>query len=360
MKEVNIVEVFEKFFLDFIGTIIPGCTFLFSLYLIIDIDKFDISEQTFFISNLWIFLIFIGYICGHALTSLGFIIIQIFEYILPCIGKTNSFKSKKELDKQIKKDPVFLLVKDHCKRSFGNKKLNIGSIRNLAMSINSPSDNQLIYRFMFISLFNLGVFTSLSLVNMIWVISYFLSKIAVPIIFDEYNLWISLLIVIISVPFLERRYSFFNRAIRVPFDMVFSKIQNDLGKNQKGKQYSVYLAGGFKSNWQDKVIKYFDNIIFNNPRAHNLKTPMEYTTWDLSAVSRSDIIFAFLEENNPGGYALALEIGYASALGKLIIFVDEKSKDSERNKNNLNMVRECSHVVFENLNQGIDYLKKYQ
>lgn len=360
MKEVNIVEVFEKFFLDFIGTIIPGCTFLFALFFILDITKITIPEQLFFVNNLWIFLIFLGYICGHALTSIGFSIIQIFEKAIPILGKTTSFKSKKELEKQIENSPIYLYVKNNIQKPSDQTQLNFGALRNIAMSNNTASDNQLIYRFMFISLFNLGIFTSLTLVNIIWLISFCLSKTPIPQIFDEYNIWISLIVLLSSIPFLERRYSFFNRAMRVPFDMVFSKLQEKQEGKKKEKYYSIYLAGGFKSNWQDMVINKFDSFVFYNPKSHNLESPMEYTVWDLSAIKKSDLIFAYLERDNPGGYALSLEIGYASALGKFVILIDEKSRSNETYKKNLNMIRECSDVVFETLNEGIDYLKRYQ
>jgi len=81
----------------------------------------------------------------------------------------------------------------------------------------------------------------------------------------------------------------------------------------------VYLAGGFHSGWQDKVKAQFSNLIFFDPREHKLEAPEQYTAWDLDAIRRSNWVFAYLEKSNPGGYALALELGFGKALGKNII-----------------------------------------
>jgi nucleoside 2-deoxyribosyltransferase len=55
-----------------------------------------------------------------------------------------------------------------------------------------------------------------------------------------------------------------------------------------------------------------------------LADPAEYTAWDLHAIRKCDLVLAYLEESNPGGPNVALELGYAHALGKPIILVNEK------------------------------------
>ncbi len=58
----------------------------------------------------------------------------------------------------------------------------------------------------------------------------------------------------------------------------------------------VYLSGGFRSNWQEKVINSLDqSCIFFNPREHNLDSDREYCTWDIHFVKECDIIFAYME-----------------------------------------------------------------
>ncbi len=123
----------------------------------------------------------------------------------------------------------------------------------------------------------------------------------------------------------------------------------------------VYLAGGMNdSNWQQKVINDIgqNNFVFYNPREHSLTNSTEYTFWDLFYVKQSDILFAYMQSDNPSGIGLTLEIGYARALDKSIILVDERSKNDAAFANRFKIVRESSSIVFDNLDEGINFLKK--
>lgn len=124
----------------------------------------------------------------------------------------------------------------------------------------------------------------------------------------------------------------------------------------------VYLAGGLKSGWQDLIItECLDlNIVFFNPTKHNLELDSKlYTNWDLFHVSKSDIIFAFMENDNPSGLGLSLEIGYAKGLGKTIILVDEKSPMDKKFAKYFEIVHHSSDVVFDNLEKGLSFLKRF-
>lgn len=122
----------------------------------------------------------------------------------------------------------------------------------------------------------------------------------------------------------------------------------------------VYLAGGMKGDWQSRVIEYSkDEFEFFNPQDHKLKKPKEYTGWDLFYLDKSDICFAYLEKDNPSGIGLSLEIGYAKALGKMIILVDEKSGLDYKEYNKFGIVRNSSTVVFDNLEEGLEYLNSF-
>lgn len=123
---------------------------------------------------------------------------------------------------------------------------------------------------------------------------------------------------------------------------------------------SIYLAGGFHSNWQDKLIsKYSDNFVFYNPQNNCLSNAREYTIWDLYHIDKCDILFGFMEIGNPSGFGIALEIGYARAKGKTIILVDEKSKIDPDFAKYFRMSVESSSIYFESLKEGIEYLSKY-
>ena len=120
---------------------------------------------------------------------------------------------------------------------------------------------------------------------------------------------------------------------------------------------TIYLAGGFHSGWQEQVINAVPNACFLDPRQHELSDEQQYTQHDLEEVRRSDWVFAFFEITNPGGYSLALEVGFAKALGKRIIYIDEKSANDPQTGRYLGMVRSCADFVFSSLEEGIVFLQ---
>jgi len=83
----------------------------------------------------------------------------------------------------------------------------------------------------------------------------------------------------------------------------------------------VYLSGGMRSGWQDKVKAAVSGIEWIDPREHGLELPALYAVWDLTGVRLADVVFAYIEDDNPSGIGLALELGYAKGLGKITILV---------------------------------------
>jgi nucleoside 2-deoxyribosyltransferase len=118
----------------------------------------------------------------------------------------------------------------------------------------------------------------------------------------------------------------------------------------------VYLAGGFRSGWQNIVKQNVKNSLFLDPSLHDIKDPTTYTAWDINAVIECDILFAFMEISNPAGYAMSLEIGYAKALGKTIIFTEEPLPAPR--KRHFDMVREVCDYNCNTLVEGMDVLQK--
>ncbi|WP_247538255.1 nucleoside 2-deoxyribosyltransferase domain-containing protein [Ralstonia pseudosolanacearum] len=115
------------------------------------------------------------------------------------------------------------------------------------------------------------------------------------------------------------------------------------------------MAGGFRSNWQAKVaLRLANSYELLDPSAHGIQDPAEYTRWDLDAVRQADILLANMEASNPGGYSLALEVGFAKALGKRIFMVDQIEDPSVRRY--FEMVRQCSERVFPTLGEAMDHL----
>lgn len=117
----------------------------------------------------------------------------------------------------------------------------------------------------------------------------------------------------------------------------------------------VFLSGGMRnSNWQQKVIDFLgkEKFTFFNPREHNLSKPEEYSLWDLKYVRECDILFAYLEKNNPSGIGLSLEVGYAHGLGKTIVLVNEKTLLDKR----FNIVNEVSSIMFKEFDEAVKFI----
>ncbi|MBU8921742.1 MAG: nucleoside 2-deoxyribosyltransferase domain-containing protein [Bacteroidales bacterium] len=121
--------------------------------------------------------------------------------------------------------------------------------------------------------------------------------------------------------------------------------------------HTVYLAGGMRTGWQDQVINAAPDLDYKDPRTHGLRKEKEYTEWDLNAIDESTIMFAFLEADNPSGAGLALEIGYAKAQGKYIIFVCEAQHPHYRY---FGMSRMCANRVYDYLEDGVEFLRTFQ
>lgn len=126
----------------------------------------------------------------------------------------------------------------------------------------------------------------------------------------------------------------------------------------------VYLAGGMKGSWQDKVKAAVPNAIFIDPRNQPVKSEAEYTAWDLAGVERADFVFGFMESTNPGGSGLAVEFGWGSRAGKHLLLVEEQGYPQQRY---FGMVRAIADRVITGtpdsreqlLNEGILYLTQW-
>ena len=130
----------------------------------------------------------------------------------------------------------------------------------------------------------------------------------------------------------------------------------------KGKSFKpspvVYLAGGMRTNWQDEVTKHFPEVVFIDPRDHNCTSEKGYTQWDLTGVQKCDVVFAFLEASNPAGQGLCVELGFARAIEKYIIYLEEPRDNSRY----FGMCRAISDfaIIDEKscIEKGVEHLKK--
>lgn len=90
----------------------------------------------------------------------------------------------------------------------------------------------------------------------------------------------------------------------------------------------VYLSGGFVTNWQDELIDNMPNIIFYDPRKLGIDglprlPPSIYAPMDKKMIEDCDIVFAYLEADNPTPINIIAELCYAKGLGKTTIFCVE-------------------------------------
>jgi len=81
----------------------------------------------------------------------------------------------------------------------------------------------------------------------------------------------------------------------------------------------------------------------------------EYATWDAHAIRQCDICFAYMGKDNPSGYGMAAEIGYAKALNKTVILIIELGHEKERHFLFLN---KFADVVYTSFEDGVGYLKQ--
>lgn len=119
----------------------------------------------------------------------------------------------------------------------------------------------------------------------------------------------------------------------------------------------IYLAGGLRDPWRKmvKVNASYPDVKYLDPNEHELNTPSQYTNIDLHMIDSSDLVFGYLEEENPGGYNTIFELGYAIGKGIPIIFINEKS---DWNKY-VGMIKESSLFYTDWFEEGVLFLNRY-
>lgn len=126
---------------------------------------------------------------------------------------------------------------------------------------------------------------------------------------------------------------------------------------------TVYLAGGFRSGWQDELLK-IEGFKFIDPRSKELRDGekinmpvQQYGQWDLHFIRNSDIVFVYAEHDNKSCIGLSVEAGYAKGLGKTVILVLEPN-DTIKNEY-LVFLTQVADITFSSFEQGVDYLKSF-
>jgi nucleoside 2-deoxyribosyltransferase len=128
----------------------------------------------------------------------------------------------------------------------------------------------------------------------------------------------------------------------------------------------IYLAGGMRTNWQDKVFDALDPklVWIFDPRTKGQISDKkmsleEYSTWDLHHIKQCDIVFGFMERTNPSGIGMAVELGYAFGIGKTVILVLEENNEHQLDRY-IQFMKKTAHVTFNNLEEGVNFLKTFE
>lgn len=119
----------------------------------------------------------------------------------------------------------------------------------------------------------------------------------------------------------------------------------------------IYLAGGLRDPWRKmvKVNASYPDVKYLDPNEHERNIPSQYTNIDLHMIDSSDLVFGYLEEENPGGYNTIFELGYAIGKGIPIIFINEKSDWDKY----VGMIKESSLFYTNWFEEGIGFLNRY-
>ncbi len=86
---------------------------------------------------------------------------------------------------------------------------------------------------------------------------------------------------------------------------------------------TVYLSGGIRREWRNSVKERFKDVDFIDPMETYTPYASVYAWRNLQSITDCDIVFAFIEPTNHSGIGLSFELGYALALGKHTIFIDQ-------------------------------------
>ncbi|RIH90246.1 hypothetical protein Mterra_00621 [Calidithermus terrae] len=250
METENIISAADRFFLDFIGLVLPGAALVLGLWVILGQPTF-LSLSTVIPEDVngWLIFVPVCYTVGHLVNSIAVtVVLPFFEFIISRIIY---------LYREVRADynPYYLMpetmlmtlamgevsfVSAH-ERIYGRDlkdtekaKGLFRDLRSSVMSRLSPSDRSTIIRFTFTAQFNIGIASALAVLAIVWLSTalfstYYQSLGLTPLRFS-YTGWLILLVIIFL--FLERYFRFTARSLRTPFSMFAS----DYRASSKGAQ----------------------------------------------------------------------------------------------------------------------------
>jgi Nucleoside 2-deoxyribosyltransferase len=388
----KLVELLERFFLDLVATITPGILFFFGLFLVLGHAPFNGLALPISGDSRWWIWLPLAYATGHVLTGIGnWLVVPLWLKLSKGRFKTILIPAEYENVDSIRDRPSVSVIKKEIPAlrdiDLANR-AGRSSLRNIAFTAVGSENISTIIRFTAISLLCLNV----AVVTLILAIVYFSPRLwdAVGVISVtastgrllpvDMSLASQLLgtlgiVLLVVLTMMRRHLEFWSRSQYLQYDMLAGIVTAQraglLPKQGAPEDRSlapqkdatlprrpiVYLSGGQRSGWQQEVRAEVPQLDYLDPSAHHIEQADAYTAWDLAAVRACDLVFAYLEITNPSGYGLSVEIGYARALGKVVVLVDEKSESDPRLERRLRIVRATASVVFFSFADGVDYLR---
>lgn len=241
MDSENILAALDKFFLDFIGLVLPGAVLILGFWEIFNKPVF-FGLSSIIPSDLggWIVFISVCYAAGHLIGSVAetiyipLIVYPISTAIIRIRKRLNDkfqpsyFMPEPMLAELSMDQPSFAQAYKYLygESLVDNKKTNrlFRDIRSAIMSLIRPSDRSTVVRFMFIALFNLGVSTSIVILICTWVVisllqRFFPGQSISPI---PLNVYFAVVLLVSSIFFIERYFRYFARSLRTPLSMFAS------------------------------------------------------------------------------------------------------------------------------------------
>jgi len=121
----------------------------------------------------------------------------------------------------------------------------------------------------------------------------------------------------------------------------------------------LYLSGGFHSMWREKVKEALDGFHFFDPADNrSLNFSLEESgVWNKHNLAKSDIVLAYFEKTNPGGFGLACEMAYAFALGKTVVFVFETNEIHKAKY--IEFMKNFATITVQDLDEAIEFIRSF-
>jgi hypothetical protein len=244
MQAESIVDALERFFLDIVGTVIPGGAALLAAPVLfggsINIGPVSLTPSAATFN--WLVFVLASYAAGHAVNSFGEkVVTKVLEHVVPKLNKRMKgtrmkwlapefIESEMALAEQISQSAPFKALQSQVKSRYGwepatgtDVKRLTRDLRNVAMTI-AKDDRPTVYRFRFLSLLNLGLATVLLLGVFLRVVTSMLHGVGLTVSGGGANWWLLSALVALSGFFLERRYMLYGTSQRVPFSMAMGQL----------------------------------------------------------------------------------------------------------------------------------------